>query len=256
MDLNNIHSNILLHAGGRSGTHRFLDLLMLNNPNLTVKIFNSSISLFEQHRVIEWRTNPDQRIADLNSINQQGKNWVIKTGGVPDVVYSLLNSLNFKNFVEIGLVRENISDMIASATLATVNKTFHIHTTDKIQEIIDREDELIDILKVINLEYIVGYCFQATMSWTTNILLLRHVRYFPIYTYDQICLNPESFFNYCGNYTVVQDHTIIRQPIPRLKTPEMPEFRKAIQPMMDRFITPQIIDNLNLLAPSGITFVR
>ena len=257
MDLNNIHSNILLHAGGKVGTHRFLDLLMLNNSNLTVKIPGTAIPFFEQHHIVEWRANPEQRKIDLNTINQQGKNWIIKTGGVPDITDSLMQQMNFQNCLEIVLVRENISDIVASATLAIINNwTFHIHTTDEIQKIIDLEDQFCDALQEIDTEYIVGHCFHGAMCWTTNTLLLKQVRNFPIYTYDQVSLNPESLFNYCGNYTVLLDHANMCKPMPRLKTPEMPDFRKALQPWLDKVITPKMIDGLNLLAPSDITFVR
>lgn len=116
MDLNNINSNILIHAGGKCASHRLMDLLILNNANLTVQVPGKNIPFFEPNYVEHWKLDPNERTKDLNSINQQGKYWLLKTGGVPLYVYHMENI--FDNITEIGLVRENISDSVASYLLA------------------------------------------------------------------------------------------------------------------------------------------
>ena len=256
MDLNNIHSNVLLHAGGKSASHRFVDLLMLNNSNLTVEIPGKKTPMFEPQNVPEWKSSGQSPVPDLKNVNQQGKHWVIKTGGFSDFSENMINA--FTNTVEIGLVRENLSDQVASYVLAILNDwIFHIHTTEQAQQIADREDEFIDLLRdTHNIQEILNKSFQHSVFYTFNILCLRQTRNFPVYTYDQISLNPESLFDYCGNYTMMFDQNTISKPVFRLKTPHLPEFRQALEPMLTELIKPELIDSLNLLAPSGITFVR
>lgn len=256
MNLNNIRSNVMLHAGGKSASHRFMDLLMLNNPNLTVEVPGKNIPFFEPHYVQQWKQDSKSMESDLSSINQHGKHWIIKTGGTPGFVIDIQN--NFTNITEIGLVRENITDNVASYVLAFLNNwLFHIHNTEQTRQIVDREDEFIDMLRdAQKIQPIIEQSFQYTVFYTCNVLTLRQSRNFPVYTYDQISLTPESLFDYCGNYTVMFDQHTISKPIPRLKTPELPEFREELNPMLDKLIKPELIQSLNLLAPSGITFVR
>ena len=256
MDLNNIRSNVLIHAGGKSASHRFVDLLMLNNPNLTVEVPDKNIPLLEPHYVEHWKQNPASMEADLTSITQQGKHWVMKTGGVPDFAFTMSEA--YTNTIEIGLVRENVSDHVASYVLALLNDAvFHIHTTEQTQQIADREDEFINMLHdTHNMQKILERGFQYTAYYTMNVLTLGQTRNFPVYTYDQISLNPESLFDYCGNYTVMLDQSTMSKPIPRLKTPHLPEFRQSLNPLLAEVIKPELIESLNQLAPSGITFVR
>ena len=149
---------------GRSGSHLLLDYLLINNRNLTVKSCNGHNIFEELHpNVIKedlselhieeienkarlgWKFDHDMMQTDLTSINEQNKNWCLKSFGHQPL------DLMLENYpypvTEIFLFRENVVAQAASLLISEKANKYHWSKEDK--------------TTVTNIEYTEDDCLHA-----------------------------------------------------------------------------------------------
>jgi len=230
-------NNILLHSYIRCGSHRFVDLMLLNNDWLTVEnpnIKNSSV--FEWWLVPEW-ANRQSMIDDLNQINDNGKKWIVKSLIHFPIIDHMDRNLDF---TEMGLIRLSLSDSIESCITSHISQSYHI--------INNSEPNIEQSLFDINLEQIYqfykhyitrvtnSYYYSLTKNKTTGM---------PLISYEEIC-NKTELFDITDNTTIFDGKGGLIERTTRHKTPKSTK-RDEIKSLIQSWIPDEIVDSLNII---------
>lgn len=252
IDLNNIKLNVLVHTGGRCGSHRFADLLLNNNELLSIALPGDRHTrpCYEYHNVPEWSNAKHIMIQDLKSINDSGKYWIIKTGANPNAVEHI--TANFQNYVEIGLIRESLLETAISYAVGTITSDWHV--LDKMPDSED-DDTLIKGLTsdIEKLNWIADSVVFRTLTYNYSILALQNIRQFPILTYESLRDEPHKMFNDISNDTYFTVKEVFTTPRKRLITPHN-KLKELMREVIKKKIDQKHVDTLNQLAPSNIEF--
>jgi len=181
---------------------------------------------------------------DLANMNEHGHFWIIKTGGMASVV----DMFRGDNVTEIGLVRENLTDTVYSHLVADLLS--HYHYTKRLPE--NREQELFDKYDE-NPDAIISRIEAAitgAIAINYNVLLLWYAggKNFPIYTYENLIKNEHNLFKDVSETTTFTSEGFVENPVPRLKTPSFPDFKKEITPLIREKLYPDILNSINTLS--------
>jgi len=272
LDFNNIKNNVIMHAGGRCGTHRLLDLIILNNENFSIvapslpdkSVFEMYVNLHSHHydnmgKLLDEYSNPNKRI--LKEINHQGKQWIIKNPGRQNFAYDISQEFTLEDFIHIGLYRKNLTDWLVSfiISLLTVrvsnqpNMGFHYLNQKMLDEQTALEKKLIMVWKLpATKDKVVEYSMLSLAIPLYTLLTNSYHYNITMISYEQILNNPEELFNKTDNIATSAGTTIF-SPTQRLISPKLEELRSLIIPEI-KDLLPRHADAASALAPPGIEF--
>lgn len=246
-DFSTMKSNIVLHSGGRCGSFRLLDLLMNNNDNFSVELAGESDKcVFEYHHIGRWTNARHIMVQDLQATNANGKYWVIKSGGMLNII-ELLDS-NFSNLQHLGLVRLNITKIVASYIIAFLTKSWHLVNNDsETESMIDtaiarslNDTDRLSILVKIFLNRALTYNFSTLSTWHCKN------QNFPVLTYELLERKAEDYFKITDSVTSVSTDKNI-QPTVRQITP-VTDHHNLLMNFVRELIPSRTIESLNTLS--------
>lgn len=266
MKMNNLEKNIVVHAGGRTASHRMLDLILLNNDNIDISVpLSQDKSMYEYWHVERWSFARHIMEQDLRDINARGKKWVLKSAGNSTTAAQFRNWFR-NNIIEVGIVREDLvttSFSYLKAFLLTAYKNnadiepFHLHDQAHVDYMESLEQDWInmwnDPAHAMQKQYALDQTIGYTITPVYQTLVQYQIAKFPCFTYDQIVNRPEEIFDCTdnkGSVFGVQIHTEQKQ---RHFSPPLEEFRAVVEDELTEHLKCHV-PALNAIAPAGINF--
>lgn len=245
IDLNHIDKNVLLHCGGRCGSYRLADLLLMNNHDLCIDIPECNTPTFEYHFVQRWINKKHIMVEDLKNLNKSGKHWLIKSGCTHNIIEILTSSFDFQ---EIGLVRLDLTSTVLSFVISALTSKYHLTGNSPPENL---EDSILNFCKLNqdSIGTIVDLCSSRALMYADNTITLWHLKdcKFPLVTYEQITSNPEMFFQKTDTTTTFTSSEIFSEEVTRWKTPVYENLNSLLIPIIKKKTKPVFVEKLNLM---------
>lgn len=241
----NTNSNFMVHAFGRTGSWLLMYHLLENNNTLTRQTTEGDYiweALSPIQGIPKFRNNHDAFVKELQNINLNGMQWIIKTTDQVD-----FNKLKLKDqfktpTTEIFMFRSNLTEQVASFIVALMLGKFHIEKENTVNLfLLDQvSDEII-------IEWI-NNCYRAVV-WHLSFLLQRKRlnEHCVIVEYNDMLENLKKYF-YCVNPDFNPYH----------KTPyenDIEPYNK-LKERISSFISSSELDSLNALSKEYFNFTK